>query len=81
MWQQQAFVLDSKFNAYRTSNHPNFSKFSIVIKSIEKCIMKSNSISFTVLAMILQSIIKYLLHITSYYLYNYEENAHLFVKN
>ncbi|CAI6354635.1 unnamed protein product [Macrosiphum euphorbiae] len=24
MWQQQAFVLDSKFNAYRTSNHPNF---------------------------------------------------------
>lgn len=27
MWQQQAFVLDSKFNAYRAPNHPNFSKF------------------------------------------------------
>ncbi|XP_050438381.1 WD repeat-containing protein 13-like [Adelges cooleyi] len=24
MWQQQAFVLDSKFNAYRATNHPNF---------------------------------------------------------
>nr|XP_018913976.1 PREDICTED: WD repeat-containing protein 13-like [Bemisia tabaci]XP_018913977.1 PREDICTED: WD repeat-containing protein 13-like [Bemisia tabaci] len=24
MWQQQAFVIDAKFNAHRAQNHPNF---------------------------------------------------------